>query len=177
MTEDKSQVRFLYTSISCKHFWSTASFRSAKMIYENVKIQIKTGRETDGQDFQRLLNGVRATTCIKDRMIKNPAATGDDTATSKSSTLPYLYGNSCNWDDFFHPDGGSVRHGELAVGGLLRSSTDGHLPAGLPAHIAEGPGGQSFHPILNEILIQQGGHCLANQQEPTLTEQKHQACI
>lgn len=92
-------------------------------------------------------------------------------------TLPHLYGNSCSWDDLFYPDGGPVRHGELAVGGFLRGPTDGHLPAGLPAHVAEGPRGQSFHPILNEILIQQRGHGLANQQEPAATEEKHQAWI
>lgn len=134
-------------------------------------------RHTDGQDFQRLLHGARAKKTDWLKIWVTQLSLEMTLLHQNHQALPYLYGNSCSWDDFFYPDGGSVRHRELAVGGLLRSSTDGHLPARLPAHVAEGPRGQSLHPILNEILIQQRGHCLANQQEPALAEEKHQACI
>jgi len=87
VTENKSLVRFLCRSVSGKYFWGPASLCTAKIISETIlKIRSRSGRETDGQDFQRLLNGAWARTCIKSRLLikkyrSYTAVTGDNTAT------------------------------------------------------------------------------------------------
>lgn len=85
---------------------------------------------------------------------------GNKSFNKPSDALSHLYSDTGGRDDFFHSDGGSVRHGHLPVGGLLWSSTDRELSAALPPGVTERSRGQSVQTFLAQLLIEHTRHGL-----------------